>query len=338
MSSTDTSNEFQEAAERLFGDLASTDVLEAAEAGAFPQALWEAVTASGFTQVLVPEAQGGVGGSLADGAAVLRAAGAHAVPGPLLETMVGNRLLVAAGLSPSAQPLSLAFTEATVPGERLLLRAVPWAAEAARRLVVARHRGGARVAVLEAAGDQAGPDVADTTGEPCAGVWVPHDAQWHSLEDGDFDAWLGRAALLRGAQMLGAMRWCLERTTAYTLERRQFGREIAKFQAVQQMMAEMASAVVAGQAMLDAAIAGPDRPALVAAARSRLGDAADVVCAHAHQVHGAIGFSYEYVLHFRTRRLMAWREQFGTVAHWRRVLAQQFAGCSADEVWPALAD
>ncbi len=158
------------------------------------------------------------------------------------------------------------------------------------------------------------------------------------MPEQDFDACLRRAGLLRGAQMIGAMGWCLERTTAYTHERKQFGREIGKFQVVQQMVAEMACAVVAARVILDAAVADPDNISLVAAARSRLGDAVDIVFAHAHQVHGAIGFSYEYVLHFRTRRLMAWRDQYGTVAHWRRTLARGFAGKKADEVWPVMAD
>ncbi|WP_295374298.1 acyl-CoA dehydrogenase family protein [uncultured Pseudacidovorax sp.] len=338
MSSMDTRNEFHDAADRLFGDLATPDVLESAEAGVFPKPLWDAVSASGFTQVLVPEARGGVGGSLADGSAVLLAAGAHAVPGPLLETMLGNGLLAAAGLASCEQPMSLAFTEAAASDRELVVRGVPWTEETAKRLVVARRGAKACLGVLGAGAGRNESDATDTTGEPCGRIVLSSTMDWHPLEEGDFDAWLRRAALLRGAQMLGAMRWCLERTTAYTLERRQFGREIAKFQAVQQMMAEMASAFVASQAMLDAAIAAADRPALVAAARSRLGDAADIVCGHAHQVHGAIGFSYEYVLHFRTRRLMAWRDQFGTVAHWRRVLARQFVGRSADEVWPAIAD
>ncbi len=63
-------------------------------------------------------------------------------------------------------------------------------------------------------------------------------------------------------------------------------------------------------------------------------DAVDAAVTIGHQVHGAIGFSRAYSLNFRTRRLMVWRDTFGSVPYWRRVLARSFIGLSADEVWP----
>jgi acyl-CoA dehydrogenase len=334
----DMCNEFRETANRLFADLVTPQQLEGAEAGTLPRELWAAIHESGFGLVLVPEDQGGIGGGLREAAAILAAAGQHAVPGPLLELVLGNELLALTGREPATEPLALAFAAALVDqGQAVLLRDVPWARSASQVLVVGRSDAGTSLAVVSASELEMRSEITDASGEPVARFELPGQTTWHALPGWSFDACLARAGLLRGAQMIGAMRWCLERTTAYTLERKQFGREIAKFQVVQQMMAEMASAVVAANAILDAAIADPGNLALVAAARSRLGDAADVVFTHAHQVHGAIGFSYEYVLHFRTRRLMAWRDQFGTVAHWRRMLAGSFAGKKADEVWPVIA-
>jgi acyl-CoA dehydrogenase len=334
----DMTNEFRDTANRLFGDFVTPERLEAAESGTLPQALWNAINESGFGLVLVPEDRGGIGSDLQDAAAVLSAAGEHAVPGPLLELMLGNELLALAGFEPSTEPLALAFAAGIVGnGRATALRDVPWARRAAQVLVVGRTDMGAVLAVVPGDQVEMRTEIADASGEPLGGFELPVGTAWELLPGVDFDTCIARAGLLRGAQMMGAMRWCLERTAAYTLERKQFGREIAKFQVVQQMMAEMASSVVAAQAILDAATAEPDNLTLVAAARSRLGDAADTVFAMAHQVHGAIGFSYEYVLHFRTRRLMAWRDQFGTVAHWRRLLAARFAGRKADDVWPGIA-
>jgi acyl-CoA dehydrogenase len=334
---SDMIQEFRDTAARLFGDFATPAALEAAEAGTLPRAAWDAINQSGFGLVLVPESQGGIGAGLPEAAAILMAAGEHAVPGPLLELQLGNHLLALARREPSTDPLALAFAEGTIAaGQSLTLRNVPWARSAQQLLVVARSAGGTVLAAVPTRELELRTEIGDASGEPLARCELPAATPWHPLAGVEFDACLRRAALLRGAQMMGAMRWCLERTTAYTQERKQFGREIGKFQVVQQMMAEMASAVVASHAILDAALADPDNAAMVAAARSRLGDAADIVFAHSHQVHGAIGFSYEYVLHFRTRRLMAWRDQFGTVAYWRRVLARGFAGCKADEVWPVI--
>ena len=326
----DMIDEFRDTAARLFTDFATAETLEAAERGTLPLDLWNAVNESGFGLVLVPEAHGGIGAGLREAAAILNAAGEHAVPGPLLELMLGNQMLALAGRDVSAAPLSIAF--AADEGAKTL-RNVPWVRGAEHVLVVA-PRG---LAIVPAGRLEARPEIADASGEPRARFELPAGTPWLPLPGHDFEGWLRRGALLRGAQMIGAMRWCLDRTTAYTQERKQFGREIGKFQVVQQMMAEMASAVVAAHAILDAAIAEPDSATLTAAARSRLGDAVDTVFALAHQVHGAIGFSHEYVLHFRTRRLLAWRDDYGTVAHWRRQLARSFAGGRADAVWPVIA-
>lgn len=330
----DMSQEIHDTASRLFGDVVTPALIERAEQGELDPALWAGMNGLGLGLVMVPESQGGIGGGLAEAAAILQAAGAHAVPGPVLEWVLGNALLARAGNAPSEGPLALAFLDPKSADAKAVLHDVPWLRQAQRCLVV----GEAGLAGCDDAQRLTLKDSApDASGEPLGRLALPNDLVWHPLDGWDADACLRRAALLRGAQMLGAMQWCLARTVAYTQERKQFGREIGKFQVVQQTMAEMASAVVASQVILDAAIADPDHLALVAAARSRLGDAVDTVFAHAHQVHGAIGFSHEYVLHFRTRRLMAWRDQFGAVAEWRRRLWGCFEGVGADGVWPVIA-
>ena len=58
-------------------------------------------------------------------------------------------------------------------------------------------------------------------------------------------------------------------------------------------------------------IGGERVAAEVAIAKLRVGEAAGTGAAIAHQVHGAMGFTYEHSLHHSTRRLWAWREEFG---------------------------
>ena len=120
----------------------------------------------------------------------------------------------------------------------------------------------------------------------------------------DTSAALRTAAILRAGQMLGAIEWTLARSIDYAGERKQFGREISKFQVIQQMLAELASHMLASAGIAEAA-ADAGSETLIAAARSRLGDAADAAIGIGHQVHGAMGFSKEYALNHRTRRLIA---------------------------------
>jgi acyl-CoA dehydrogenase len=125
----------------------------------------------------------------------------------------------------------------------------------------------------------------------------------------------------------------------------QFGKPIGKYQAIQQQLALMAGDVAA--ARLAALAAAADAPCAlqpvapsaafsIAAAKVRTGEAATRACGIAHQVHGAIGFTREHSLHFATRRLWAWREQFGSDAWWAQALGRAAIAGGATAFWPAL--
>jgi acyl-CoA dehydrogenase len=84
--------------------------------------------------------------------------------------------------------------------------------------------------------------------------------------------------------------------------------------------------------------AGDDALLLEAAsAKIRSGEAAAEGSAIAHQVHGAIGFTKEHVLHRFTLRLLSWRDDFGNESYWAAALGARLAARGADEFWPLLA-
>ena len=71
----------------------------------------------------------------------------------------------------------------------------------------------------------------------------------------------------------------------------------------------------------------------IAAAKCRASDAVEPLTKIGHQVHGAIGFTYEYGLHFLTRRLWSWRAEFGGSAEWARYLGEVAIKAGGDEIW-----
>jgi acyl-CoA dehydrogenase len=75
----------------------------------------------------------------------------------------------------------------------------------------------------------------------------------------------------------------------------------------------------------------------VAAAKIRVGEAATEGAAIAHQVLGAIGFTQEHTLHRFTRRLWAWRDDFGNESWWAAKLGALVAAKGPDGLWPILA-
>jgi acyl-CoA dehydrogenase len=153
------------------------------------------------------------------------------------------------------------------------------------------------------------------------------------------DGVLVHGALIRAAQMAGALESLLEQSVRYATERKQFGRPIGNFQAIQHNLAIVAGHVAAAGIAADNAFRAADRghPAFeVAVAKVRAGEAAGVGAGLAHQVHGAIGFTYEHSLHFSTRRLWSWRAEFGSESRWAMRLGRDVAAHGADRLWTDL--
>jgi acyl-CoA dehydrogenase len=123
-------------------------------------------------------------------------------------------------------------------------------------------------------------------------------------------------ALGRCLQLTGAMAAALDLSLQYVQDRKQFGRSLSKFQAVQHGLAVAAEEIAASTAITDLVVArvvangpgGAGLAPLMDAAALVVAHAVDVVYDHCHQVHGAIGFTREYALHRHSLDLLRWRE------------------------------
>lgn len=326
-----------ETAEKIFRDLCSKELVDGAEQGEWPDALWNALEESGLTRAAVPEAFGGSGGSLGDAMAVLRQAGRHAAPLPLAETVIAGWLLGEAESAVPEGPLTVAFS---AEGEPIGSR-VAWGSRASRIVHLVRCDDYAIVQVLTPDDCTFEPG-ANLAGEPRNTVHVRADVTGAVELPAGFDvlrAWeLG--ALCRAVQMAGAMETIVALTVEHANVREQFGRPIASFQAVRQQIAVMAGhAAAASKAAEYAAdrFDEADATIAIATAKARVGEAAGLVAETAHQVHGAIGITYEHALHQYTRRLWSWRDEYGAEPHWQAIIGRQIATQDADDVWPFIA-
>ena len=333
----------------FFADRCSAELVAKIEAGYDAAPLWAEVEELGFTTVAVPENLGGGDGSLVDALTVLRAAGRHAVPLPLAETgFLAGWALAAAGLSVPVGRITVAPARL---GDRLTLRfdgdvvvldghaaRVPWARDATQLVALAEDEDGQlHVAAVPPAAVEIVPGTS-LAGEPrddvsFAAVHVAAGAA--ALAPFDRDVVQLRGALARSVLMLGALERILDLTVGWSKDREQFGRPIARFQAVQHMLAEMARDVGLTRAAVELAVTAADEGAgalEIASAKIVAGRAARSVSAQAHQVHGAIGVTRECTLSVFTRRLWSWREEFGTERDWSYRIAQQ-AYASPDGIW-----
>ncbi len=344
------SDQLADSAQRLFSQYVDKDVLKAAEKGVFPQALWDAVVDAGFTAALLPEAAGGFGASVAEALRLLQIAAEHTAPIPLAETMLAGWLLARAGLAVPDGVLTLAPVR---KGEALSLirdgdgwrlsgtaSRVPWARDAAAVAVLAVGPEGPMVARVAGAGLVTSRDV-NLAGEPRDTITLDVRLAGEAVAAVDLDAQGLRAAgaAVRTAQIAGALSRALSLSVGYAQTRVQFGRPIGKFQAIQQTLAVLAGQSAAAIAAADMAadgLAGDLSPMLVGAAKARAGEAASVAAGLAHQSHGAIGFTQEYDLHYATRRLWSWRDEFGNEAEWNVVVGRAALAAGPEGLWPAL--
>jgi len=131
------------------------------------------------------------------------------------------------------------------------------------------------------------------------------------LAPGSWAAAVDRARLALGHELVGAAGAMLELARAHALEREQFGRPIAAFQAVRHRLADTLVAIEGARALLEAA--WDDGSAATAAmAKATAGRAARTAARHCQQVLAGMGFTTEHPLHRYVRRVLVLDELFGS--------------------------
>ena len=314
----DTRQILIDTAERIFSDHCDKGLLDAAERGEFSAALWATLRENGFHELAMRDS----GVPLGDAFAVIQTAARHAVPLPLTEILLANRWLGASDRLGTVGHL-----------DGVAVVDVPWGRSAEVVLGLEPGEGGGLVVAPGGAATTAGQNMA---GEARDVVAVPAGATRIDPAEPAFEL----LALGRTVAMAGALQRILALALQYANEREQFGRSISKFQAIQHNLAVVAGEVAAATRATDAAIDAleTERFALeVAAAKSRVGEAAGIVAEIAHQVHGAMGYTHEHTLHHFTRRAWAWRDEFGNESWWQQRLGRHLAAVGADGLWNFLA-
>lgn len=277
-------------------------------------AAWQALQASGFCDALVPEEKGGAGVSLETAAQLLIDCGRAALPLPFAATLWVRGALAAEGQSLPDGPITLACGHRD--GEKIHCPNVDLGQHAEHVLVVL----GDEALLLPAATAERQPDgihaslsaAMTWTGQPEGTIELHEDRDWSLI-----------GAALYAAQIAGAADRALALALAYAGERKQFGRPIGKFQALQQRLAVMAEEVFATRMAVQLALRGNGlmpAPQTAMVAKARCSAAVPEITAVAHLVHGAIGITEEHDLQLFSRRLHDWRLQFGSESHWHRRL------------------
>ncbi len=332
---------------------------------AFDEALWSKIAAQGWAGLLFAEEYDGGGMGMVEMAAAMEEMGRALLPGPYLATALMAGVAIDASASGAQKrrylaPLCRGELRATLA---LLESSGSWD-PAAVAMPAVRDAGGLRldgrkmfVQDAGAAGllvcaarcegdltlcavDADAPGVAvaplaamDLTRRLYAvdfnGVMVPGDAV---LASGDraraaLDRALDAGACALSAEMLGGMHRLLDLSVEYAKTRKQFGRPIGQFQAVQHMCADMLLMVESARsAVYYAAYAIeenlPEAPLAVSIAKAYASDSYRETGNRAIQIHGGMGFTWESDLHLYYRRAKASEILFGDATYHRERIAR----------------
>jgi len=282
--------------------------------------LWRRLDDIGLVRLTGAEHSGGSGAGWYEAAELLAAAVRHGVRIPLAEhDLLACWLLDANGLAADG-----AVRTACLLDDHGVAKGVPWGAGADRIVVVWQAGGEYRTADVDIAALEITPG-ANMLGEPRDTVFTdPATLPGVPVGASLVTQLRLKSALARSIQVCAAIDRILQLSIEHATSRIQFGRPLSRFQAVQNLIADIAGEAALARAATEAALtaavssewSASNLDFLVAVARSCAGHAASVVVRNAHQVHGAIGTTREHRLHEFTRAALAWRSEFGSVQHW----------------------
>ncbi len=310
-----------ETIDRLFAEHCTPERIAAAEAqGSYDHQLWEALEENGLTLVGVDENRGGSGGTLHDAAAIMKASGYHAAPVPLADSLVAARLMTQSS-SKNSSPDGGSLPGLGGVNVALAGRRIPWFEQASGVMGFSDPS----ILTIERVGK-------NYAGEPFVVLASVPPADQNVRE---------QLALARSIQMAGALQRVSDLCVQYAMEREQFGKPIGKQQILQHYLAQIAGEAVTAQAAADNAVdlmvvgvPGDEVTLAIAAAKVVSSRAVGTVNKLAHQLHGAIGYTDEHRLQLWTRRLWAWRDDFGTESEWGAVLGSALTSRGSSALWP----
>ncbi len=332
---------------------------------AYDAPLWQKMAQQGWTGILFAEEYGGLGLGLVEMAVALEEMGRALLPGPYFSTVLlagaaidaaGNpaqrhRYLSRISMGEAHATLALLEADALWEPEAVQMQARPTPAgfalrgykmfvpdaDAADFLVCAARRGG-DLGLFIVARSAPGLTLSalpalDETRKLYQVVFedVPV-AEEDFLAIGDsalkaLDRALAVATVALAAEMVGGMQRVMEIAVEYAKARKQFGKPIGQFQAVQHMCADMlllteSSRSAAYYAAWTLQKRAPEAAAAVSIAKAYASDAYREVGNRGIQVHGGMGFTWENNVHLYYKRAKASELMFGDAAYHRERLAR----------------
>ena len=270
----------------------------------FDQELWTRITELGWFALSPVSAPDDAGTGFVEASILLEEIARALAPVPYLPTLLAIWALERAGEDGPVDDLSAGRKVGAAVWEEQLGVGAPEA-----NLVVRGSGDGVSLLESSSIGAERAMDLTRPVG------WVPQGGR-RIGSAADAQDLLNRAAVGTSAMLLGGAAKVLEMTTAYAMDRRQFGRPIGSFQAVKHHCADMLVDVEAMRSVLYWAawcvdVGHPDASLAASSAKAWCSQAGPRVIATGLQIHGGIGFTWDHDLHLFLKRANLDQATFG---------------------------
>jgi len=362
----ETQKLFQTSARDLFSQECPSVLVRETTEKDVPHAenMWKHLVEQGWTGLIFPEESGGLGLGMVELAVAFEEMGRALVPGPYLSTVPLAGTALRAASSPAAASYLRAIADGkmkatvAVPEE-----SAGWDADSVAMSAAEAEQGlilnGKKLFVSDAAQS----DLIITAAKSRSGLvligvtpktpgikinQMPAVDSLRPLYEIVFDgvsvsreeilaegnaaaealaACIDVATLALSAEMLGGMQWILDATVEYAKTRKQFGKPIGQFQAVQHHCANMLLMTESTRSAVYYAawVMGNDpglAPLAISMAKAYASDSYREVGNLGIQVHGGIGFTWDHEIHFYYKRAKASELMFGDALYHRERIAR----------------
>jgi alkylation response protein AidB-like acyl-CoA dehydrogenase len=317
--------------------------------------LWSKMAAQGYTGIIFPEKYDGLGLGTVELILLMEEAGRALLPGPFWSTVVLAGAVIDAIASDAQKTRYLArICRGEARSTLALLEATAsWDLADAKLVATNGRLTGEKLFVLDAdvadfvvVATQSGVFLVEAQAPGLSITPMPaldltrnfHAVQFHNTpaeklgDEANLVHALDVATAALVAEMVGGMQRVLDLTVDYAKMRKQFGKPIGTFQAVQHQCADMyleteSSRSAAYYAAWALAHDAPDAATATSIAKMYASDACRAVGNHAIQVHGGNGFAWENDLHLYYRRAKASETMLGDATFHRERIARLVIDC-----------
>jgi alkylation response protein AidB-like acyl-CoA dehydrogenase len=313
-------------------------------------ALWTKLAEQGFTGIITPEEYGGMGLGKVELVLLMEEAGYALLPGPFFSTVaLAGSVIDACGMPEQKKKYLGRIAAGQARATLALVEAAgSWDPDGLKISAAGGKLNGTKLFVTDAAvadfivvvasgdifvvdGKAPGLHIELMKGMDLARkIYAVEFKNTPAEKLGDSSGLAGAlnvATAALCAEMTGGMQRTLELTVAYAKTRKQFGKPIGIFQAVQHLCADMyletessRSATYYAAWALEENV--PDAAAAVSVAKIYASDASRNVGNHGIQVHGGMGFTWENDIHLYYRRAKASETMLGDAAFHRERIAR----------------